>query len=96
MRVPTFVSLPTLALAGGMLLTGCGPKDPVAWHNLKNNLTPELAGVSESKLDQERDLAVVNNLSWRAFSDDWGRFWLLDQPTQLTPYPVINTGGNPQ
>jgi len=67
-----------------------------SWDYIKGDLSPEMAGVSETKLDQERDLAVTNNANLRAMSDDFGRLLLTDQPSLLTPYPMINPGGNPQ
>lgn len=84
-----------LILAGTLATSGCTSDRYHSWNYIKGNLTPEMAGISETKLDQERDLAVVTDTNWRAFSDDWGRAWLLDQPTALSPYPLVNTGGNP-
>ncbi|MFT3687148.1 MAG: hypothetical protein QM783_19865 [Phycisphaerales bacterium] len=26
--------------------------------------------------------------NWRLFWDDMGRFWLLDRPSHMTPYPI--------
>ena len=94
MRIPPSVAFSILA--GSVLATsGCTSDKYHTWDYIKGNLTPEMAGISETKLDQERDLAVVNDTDWRAFSDDWGRVWLSDQPTMLSPYPLVNTGGNP-
>ncbi len=83
-------------LASAFATVGCTSDKFHTWDYIKGDLTPELAGISETHMDQQRDLAVVRNVDWRAFSDDWGRVFLTDQPTQLTPYPVVNTGGNPQ
>ena len=97
MRIPSCLSRLSLPVLTAMMVSaGCSHGQHHEWSYIKGNLTPELAGLSETKLDQQRDLAVVNNTSWRAFSDDWGRVWLTDQPTLLTPYPTVNTGGNPQ
>ena len=93
MRIPHSVMF--LILAGVLATSGCTSDRYHTWDYIKGNLTPEMAGTSETHMDQERDLAVVTNTDWRAFSDDWGRFWLTDQPTALSPYPLVNTGGNP-
>ncbi|MDG2422626.1 MAG: hypothetical protein P8M22_01470 [Phycisphaerales bacterium] len=93
MRIPHSVVFSILA--GVLASSGCTSDKYHTWGYIKNNLTPEMAGISETKLDQERDLAVSNDTDWRAFSDDWGRVWLTDQPTKLSPYPLVNTGGNP-
>ena len=88
-------ALATSILAGAFMASGCTSDKYHTWDYIKGNLTPEMAGISETKLDQDRDLAVNNDTDWRAFSDDWGRVWLTDQPTKLSPYPLVNTGGNP-
>ncbi|MEE2908323.1 MAG: hypothetical protein VX527_10905 [Planctomycetota bacterium] len=93
MRTPHSVML--LILTGALASAGCTSDKYHTWDYIKGNLTPEMAGISETKLDQDRDLAVVSDTGWRAFSDDWGRAFLLDQPTALSPYPLVNTGGNP-
>ena len=81
---------------GLMASAGCTSDKHASWGYIKNNLTPELAGTSETRLDQERNLSVVTNQDWRQASDDWGRFWLTDQPNTLSPFPVVNTSGQPQ
>ncbi len=94
MRISTLVT--STLLIGSMAAIGCTSNKQASWGYIKGNLTPELAGTSETKLDQERNLAVVTNSDWRQAADDWGRFWLTDQPNTLSPYPVINTSGQPQ
>ncbi len=59
------------------------------------NLTPELYGTSESYNDVDWHFAANANQDWRELKDDWGRFWLTDQPSRLSPYPIQPTGGQP-
>ena len=72
MRISTPVTFSVLI--GFMAAAGCSDNNS-SWGSIKGNLTPELAGTSETKLDQERNLAVVTNSDWRQSADDWGRFW---------------------
>lgn len=67
----------------------------VSFEAIKNNPTPELAGMNERDIDMQRNLAVNANQTTRMFWSDLGRVWLADEPSPLTPYPVINTSGNP-
>jgi len=67
----------------------------VSFEAIKNNPTPELAGMNERDLDMQRNLAVNANQTTRMFWSDLGRMWFADEPSPLSPYPVINTSGNP-
>ena len=67
----------------------------VSFNAIKNNPTPELSGMNERDVDMQRNLAVNANQTTRMFWSDLGRVWLADQPSQLSPYPTINTTGNP-
>lgn len=94
MRISTLAT--SSLLIGFIAAAGCTSNKHGTWGYIKGNLTPELAGTSETKLDKERNTAVVNNSDWRQVSDDWGRFWLTDSPNTLSPYPIVNTSGTPQ
>ncbi len=67
----------------------------VSFNAIKNNPTPELSGMNERDMDTERNLLVNANQTTRMFWSDLGRVWLADEPSPLTPYPVVNTTGNP-
>jgi predicted small lipoprotein YifL len=67
----------------------------VSFNAIKNNPTPELSGMNERDVDMQRNLAVNANQTTRMFWSDLGRMWLADEPSPLSPYPTINTTGNP-
>ena len=67
----------------------------VSFAAIKNNPTPELMGVNERPLDVQRNMAVNDNQSGRMIWSDLGRMSFTDQPSPLSPYPTINTSGNP-
>ena len=62
---------------------------------IARNLTPELAGTSLSVNEAYMNSAVVGDVDLRQVQDDWARFWLMNKPSMLSPYPIVNTGGRP-
>ena len=62
---------------------------------LNKNLTPELYGTAETYDDANWHYAANANDELRSMKDDWGRFWLTDRPSKLSPFPITPTGGQP-
>tara|TARA_B100000959_G_C14449247_1_gene406085 strand:- start:9 stop:503 length:495 start_codon:yes stop_codon:yes gene_type:complete len=54
------------------------------------SLTPGLDGLSETDSEREAGIAVVNNQNNRMGKDDWNRILLLDKPSMLSEYPVVD------
>ncbi len=67
----------------------------VSFKAIKNNPSPELMGMNERPLDVQRNMAVNGDQTGRMFWSDLGRMWFADQPSPLSPYPTVNTSGNP-
>ncbi|MCZ6835070.1 MAG: hypothetical protein O7G85_04785 [Planctomycetota bacterium] len=84
------VSMSALMLAA--ILTGC-ESDPQS--SLYANLSPELQGLHERPSDVKNNLAIVNNLNLRMYSDDWGRVFYTNNPSRLTPMPAFSLTGSP-
>ncbi len=59
------------------------------------DLTPELAGTALSVNEAYMNSVVVGDVDLRQVQDDWARFWLMNKPSTLSPYPIVNTGGRP-
>lgn len=59
------------------------------------DLSPELAGEALSVNEAYMNSAVVGDVDLREMQDDWARFWLMNKPSSLSPYPIVNTGGRP-
>lgn len=84
-------SLALLALA-----TGCSSeRKGTDLASIKGNLTPELEATSERGADMEVNWAMNADQDLRGVWNDLGRFWLTDKPSQLSPYPIMPTGGQP-
>lgn len=62
---------------------------------ITRNLTPELYNTAESHDEADWHFAVNANNDLRSLKNDWGRFWLTDSPSKLSPYPITPTGGQP-
>jgi hypothetical protein len=58
-----------------MFSSGCGKPGTVV-------------GVADTKADRQNRIKDVRNIGWRQFVDDWDAFWLQDQDTTLSEYPV--------
>ncbi len=85
-------------LAGGAVLLGLAgcQTDPLSYHAIMSDLTPELQGLVERPIDVDRNLASTNNQNLRMMSDDIGRVLYTDHPSLLSPMPIIYTSGNPR
>lgn len=89
----------TAVLSASLLalgLAGCS-SDPNATDlkSITGNLTPELMTTSERPDDVSVNWAMNANQDLRSAWSDLGRFWLTDQPSSLSPYPIMPTGGQP-
>ena len=90
-------SLVLAMLAVGSIGCSSKPKpDNVSFKAIRHDLTPELNGLAERKVDIQRNMAVVNNQNSRMFSDDLGGVFYTDRPSRLSPLPVMATSGNPR
>lgn len=76
------------------LAAGCSSSNPndVSISAIRGSLTPEITGVSQTGYDQANSHAIIHNIQWRAASDDLDRIMLMDQPSTLSPYPIVSTG----
>lgn len=62
---------------------------------INRNLTPELFNTAETHDEADWHFAANANDNLRSLRSDWGRFWLTDSPSKLSPYPITPTGGQP-
>lgn len=84
-------------LAGTFAIVGCrSEKSQVSYGSITRNLTPELRGTHERPVDVSRNMRITHNQNWRMFSDDLGRFFYTDHASRLTPFPMVDTSGNPR
>ena len=75
------------------LVTGC---KSVSHEAITDNPTPELHTTSLRDSEVETSLAYMRNSNWRMFWDDLGRASYWDQPSRLSPFPIISLNGQPR
>lgn len=85
-----------VALAGFAALVGCRNQSDVSYNSITSNLTPELQGLHERPIDVSRNMRIANNQNWRMLSDDLGRTFYTNHPSHLSPFPIVDTSGNPR
>ncbi len=86
-------------LVGGAALFGLAgcqtTADPLSYHAIRRDLTPELQGLVERPIDVDRNLAANNNQNLRMMWEDLGRTFYTSRPSILSPMPVVHTSGIP-
>ena len=92
----TSVSLITCSLLAVGFIGGCGQSDPYSFKSIRNDLSPELAGAADRPDDIDRHTAVMADINMRSYWDDFTRIFYIDHPSRLSPYPIVNTSGNPR
>ena len=85
------------ALVLTAILAGCSNEDKsTSFKSISNDLSPDRGGLSQRKIDVNKDLAVVNDSNFRAMSDDFGRTLYTDHPSRLSPFPIVSLNGLPR
>ncbi|MFO0874210.1 MAG: hypothetical protein U0575_09600 [Phycisphaerales bacterium] len=84
-----------LAALGFACLAGCH-SDPYSFDAIKSDLTPEMTATAETDEDVQRNIAVVWNQNLRGAMNDLGRTFYWDQPSSLSPFPIVHTSGQPE
>ncbi|MFZ9881420.1 MAG: hypothetical protein ACO3QC_08475 [Phycisphaerales bacterium] len=94
--MPTTIRTVALLATAALALTGCraDPKN-TDFDSITSNLNPELRTLSERDVDVDVNLALNDEMERRSAWNDLGRFWLLDKPSTLSPFPIMSTSGNP-
>jgi len=80
----THASLTVLS-AACLLVAGCS-----------QSLSPKMSGLAQTKSEARTNKRVAINQNLRMVSDDWRRMWLTDNPSRLSPFPVMDTSGQPR
>lgn len=93
-------ALVAVAGASVIALSGCTTQDPNRKYNtdldsLAADMSPELKNTAQTKDESRMDWAVNRDQDLRSAWTDMGRLWLTDRPSALSPYPIMQTNGNP-
>jgi hypothetical protein len=96
----TTIALAAIAGASTLALTGCKAPDPnqkykTDLNSLSADLSPELFNTQQTHDEAWMDRVVNQDQDRRSAWSDFGRFWLTDKPRPTSPYPIMQTAGNP-
>ena len=94
--IPSALLVASVAAISG--LSGCSSSGSgdVSYGSITGNPTPHLSGMVERPVDIDRNMVFARNHNWRMLSDDLGRVFLTNHPSQLSPLPITRTSGMPR
>ncbi len=65
-------------------------------HGYQNHPAPAMASTTDRWVDTANNYAYMRNTNQRGFIDDVNRTWYIDNPTRLSPWPIVDMSGNPR
>jgi hypothetical protein len=75
---------------------GCSSQEKVDFKSIAARPAPEMQSMADRPVDMDRHYAYMRNTNYRAFWDDLRRMFYVDNPSRLTPFPSIDTSGQPR
>ncbi len=85
-RLLVVVLLFVAAAVGGL---GCA-------HGYQNKPAPAMASTTERWVDGANSFAYMRNINQRGVLDDAARAFYVDNPSRLSPWPIVDMSGNPR
>lgn len=61
-------------------------------HHFRLNPSPNTSNLESSSDEIDNRITIVTDTNLRALSNDFGRFWMLDKPSELTLIPAMPYG----
>ena len=65
-------------------------------HAYQNKPAPAMASTTERWVDQANSYSYMRNINQRGAIDDFNRAIYIDNPTRLSPWPIVDMSGNPR
>ncbi len=84
---PLVVALTLAAATLGSL--GCA-------HAYQNKPSPAMASTTDRWIDASNNYSYMRNINQRGVIDDFNRAIYIDNPTRLSPWPIVDMSGNPR
>jgi hypothetical protein len=85
-----------LAVTIAAVIAGCSSKENVSFNKIASRPAPEMSSTSDRNVDIDANYAYMRNTNYRGFWDDLQRALYIDNPTRLSPYPIVDMSGNPR
>ena len=57
---------------------------------LAKSMSPEMYSTTKSNPELYLQNNANEQQNMRGVVDDWNRWWLIDEPIPLSPYPIVN------
>ncbi len=65
-------------------------------HGYQNKPAPAMAGTTGRWVDGANSYAYMRNINQRGVVDDAARTFSVDNPSRLSPWPIVDMSGNPR
>ncbi len=62
----------------------------------QNKPSPAMASTTERWIDGADSYSYMRNINQRGVLDDFNRTIYLDNPSRLSPWPIVDMSGNPR
>ena len=97
-RIPPMKTLSRTILAAMAVtaVAGCSRKDTVDFDAIAAKPAPEMSSTADRSVDIDANYAYMRNTNYRGFWDDLQRAIFIDNPSRLSPFPIVDTSGNPR
>ena len=79
-----------------VVAAGCSKQEKVDFKSIAAKPAPEKASTADRSVGIDANYAYMRNTNYRAFWDDLQRTIYLDNPSRLSPYPIVELSGNPR
>ena len=91
-------TLSRIALAATVVViaAGCSGKSKTSFESIAAKPAPEMASTADRSVDIDKNYAYMRNTNYRGFWDDLQRAIYIDNPSRLSPYPIVDLSGNPR
>jgi hypothetical protein len=77
-------------------VTGCSSQEDVSFKSITRNPAPEMSSTADRSVDMDANYAYMRNTNYRGVWDDLQRMFYIDNPSHLSPYPIVDLSGNPR
>ena len=65
-------------------------------HAYQNRPSPAMASTTDRWIDASNNYSYMRNINQRGVIDDFNRAVYIDNPTRLSPWPIVDMSGNPR
>ncbi len=65
-------------------------------HTYQNKPSPAMASTTDRWVDAADNYSYMRNINQRGVIDDFNRAVYIDNPSRLSPWPIVDMSGNPR